>query len=210
MAQPGYETLMHPVPLFNSLTIPSTTINTMKKLILILAFALPVVGAVAQKLTTRDANIYFNPNKNQGNKEYSALSKEGTAVLKAETAEVAFLVPMKTFHFNNALLEEHFNENYLHTNKFPNGTYRGKLIGFDPSMLTKDGEYKLTSEGKVELHGVTKDFKSPVTLSVQGKTATFKCAFQIKAEDYNIEIPDLVKPKLMEATPLSATIVFKM
>jgi polyisoprenoid-binding protein YceI len=210
MAQPGYETLMHPVPLFNSLSIPSTTINTMKKLILILAFALPVVGAVAQKLTTRDANIYFNPNKNQSNKEYSALSKEGTAVLNAPTAEVAFLVPMKTFHFNNALLEEHFNENYLHTNKFPNGTYKGKLTGFDPSMLTKDGEYKFSSEGEVALHGVKKAFKAPVTLTVQGKTATFKCAFQVKAEDYNIEIPDLVKPKLMESTPLTATIVFKM
>jgi polyisoprenoid-binding protein YceI len=182
----------------------------MKKLILILAFALPVAGAFAQKLTTRDANIYFNPNKDQNNKEYSALSKEGTAVLNVPTAEVAFLVPMKTFHFNNALLEEHFNENYLHTNKFPNGTYKGKLIGFDPSMLSKDGEYKLSSEGEVGLHGVKKTFKAPVTLTVQGKTATFKCSFKVKAEDYNIEIPELVKPKLMETTPLAATIVFKM
>ncbi len=182
----------------------------MKKFILIIAFALPAIAPFAQKLTTRDANIYFNPNKNQSNKEYSALSKEGTAVLKIETAEVAFLVPMKTFHFNNALLEEHFNENYLETNKYPNGTYKGKLIGFNPSMMSKDGEYKLTSEGKVELHGVSKDFKAPVTLSVKGKVATFTCAFEIKAEDYKITIPELVKPKLMESTPLSATINFKM
>lgn len=182
----------------------------MKRLFVFIVLIVVAFGSQAQKLTTRDANIYFNPNKDQNNKEYSALSKEGTAVLKAETAEVAFLVPMKTFHFNNALLEEHFNENYLETNKYPNGTYKGKLIGFKPEMLTKDGEYKLSSEGKVELHGVTKDFKSPVTLSVKGKTATFTCAFEIKAEDYKIGIPDLVKPKLKESTPLSATINFKM
>lgn len=164
----------------------------------------------AQTYKTRDGNIYFNPNKNQSNKEYSALSKEATAMLKVETAEVALLVPMKSFHFNNALLEEHFNENYLHTNKYPNGTYKGKLIGFDKSMLTKDGEYKLNSEGKIELHGVTRDFKAPVLMTVKGGTATFKCDFPVKAGDHNIEIPELVKPKLAELTPLNATITFKL
>lgn len=183
----------------------------MKKFLL--AVSLVVASAAvleAQTYKTRDGNIYFNPNKNQSNKEYSALSKEATAIFKVETAEVALLVPMKSFHFNNALLEEHFNENYLHTNKYPNGTYKGKLVGFDKAMLTKDGEYKFSSEGKVELHGVSRDFKSPVTLVVKGGVATFKCDFPIKAADYNIEIPELVKPKLMEATPLSATISFKL
>lgn len=183
----------------------------MKKIILPILLVLgSALFVQAQTYKTRDGNIYFNPNKNQGNKEYSALSKEATAVLKVETSEVALLVPMKSFHFNNALLEEHFNENYLHTNKYPNGTYKGKLIGFDKSMLAKDGEYKLSSEGKVELHGVTKDFKSPVTLTVKGGTATFKCDFPVKAADYNIEIPELVKPKLLESTPLNAVITFKM
>jgi polyisoprenoid-binding protein YceI len=164
----------------------------------------------AQTFKTRDGNIAFNPNKNQSNKEYAALSKEATAVFKVETSEVALLVPMKSFHFNNALLEEHFNENYLHTNKYPNGTYKGKLIGFDKAMLAKDGEYKISSEGKVELHGVTKEFKAPVTLTVKNNTATFSCNFTIRADDFNIVIPDLVKPKLAEATPLSASISFKM
>jgi hypothetical protein len=182
----------------------------MKEVLLAGILVMITTVVCGQTYKTRDGNIYFNPNKNQSNKEYSALSKEGTAVLKLETSEVAFLVPMKSFHFNNALLEEHFNENYLHTNKFPNGTYRGKLIGFDKAMLAKDGEYKLSSEGKVEMHGVTRDFTSPVTLSVKGGVATFKCIFNIKAADYNITIPDMVKPKLAEATPLDATISFKM
>lgn len=183
----------------------------MKKLILLstsLIFLASV--AFAQSYKTREGVIYFNPNKNQSSKEYASESKEATAILKVETAEVALLVPMKSFHFNNALLEEHFNENYLHTNKYPNGTYKGKLIGFTKAMLEKDGVYKLTSEGSVELHGVTKTFKSPVTLTVKGKLATFVCNFVVKAEDYNIAIPDLVKPKLAELTPLVATIPFKL
>lgn len=183
----------------------------MKKLIffisVILFFTVAVFG---QQYKTREGVIYFNPNKNPQNKEYAAQSKEATAILKVETGEVALLVPMKSFHFNNALLEEHFNENYLHTNKYPNGTYKGKLIGFNKSMLEKDGQYKMSSEGTVELHGVTKAFKGPVLLTVKNKVATFECDFKIKAEDYNIGIPELVKPKLAEETPLEATIPFKL
>ena len=117
---------------------------------------------------------------------------------------------MKTFHFNNALLEEHFNENYLHTNKFPNATFKGKLIGFNKDQLTKDGVYNMSSEGQVTLHGVTKDFKAPVKLTVKGKSATFDCSFKIKAEDYAIDIPGLVKPKLADLTPIDAAIVFQL
>jgi polyisoprenoid-binding protein YceI len=68
----------------------------------------------------------------------------------------------------------------------------------------------LNSEGTVELHGVTKPFKAPVTLQVKNKVATFVCNFKIKAEDFNITIPELVKPKLSEETPLDATIPFKL
>ncbi len=183
----------------------------MKKLILV-AFALIFITNLidAQTYKTRDGYIFFNPNKDQSHKDYAAASKEGTAVLKVETSEVALLVPMKTFHFNNALLEEHFNENYLHTDKIPNATFKGKLIGFTKDQLAKDGVYNISSEGTVTLHGVTKDFKSPVKLEVKGKVATFYCVFKIKAEEYNVIIPDLVKPKLSEQTPIEATIKFQL
>ena len=184
----------------------------MKKITLLLSFALILFMNMltAQTYKTRDGNIFFNPNKDQTHTDYASLSKEATAVLKVETSDVALLVPMKTFHFNNALLEEHFNENYLHTDKFPNATYKGKLIGFTKDMLTKDGVYNISSSGQVTLHGVTKDFSSPVKLEVKGKTATFNCVFKVKAKDYNIDIPGLVKPKLSEYTPLNATIVFQL
>ncbi len=183
----------------------------MKKFLAILMILFTSYTTIqAQTYKTRDGIIFFNPNKDQTKKDYAADSKEATAVLKAETGEVALLVPMKTFHFNNALLEEHFNENYLHTDKYPNATYKGKLIGFTKDMLTKDGIYKISSEGQVTLHGVTKNFSAPVTLEVKGKTATFHCVFKIKAEDYNIDIPGLVKPKLADETPLDANIVFPL
>lgn len=183
----------------------------MKTLVLTVCSLLLAATTInAQTYKARDGYIYFNPNKDQGNKEYQAASKEASAVLKVETAEVALLVAMKTFHFNNALLEEHFNENYLQSDKYPNATYKGKLIGFTKDMLSKDGVYTIASEGQVTMHGVTKNFKSPVKLEVKGKTATFNCEFKIAAADYNIEIPSLVKSKLLEETPLKAAIKFDL
>jgi hypothetical protein len=183
----------------------------MKKITLLLFVLFYAAGYTqAQTYKTRDGNIFFNPNKDQTKKDYASNSKEATAVLKVETSEVALLVPMKTFHFNNALLEEHFNDNYLHSDKFPNATYKGKLNGFNKDMLTKDGVYNISSEGQITLHGVTKNFSSPVKLEVKGKTATFNCVFKIKAEEYNIDIPGLVKPKLADETPLAASITFPL
>jgi len=183
----------------------------MKKITLLVVLVIMSASLIqAQTYKTRDAYIFFNPNKDQSHKDYAAASKEGTAILKVETSEVALLVPMKTFHFNNALLEEHFNENYLHTDKFPNATFKGKLVGFSKELLLKDGVYNISSEGTVTLHGITHDFKAPVKLEVKGKTATFSCTFKIKAEEYNIEIPGLVKAKLSDATPIEATINFQL
>ncbi len=183
----------------------------MKKILLLaLSFILLANLINAQTYKTRDGYVYFNPNKDLTHKDYEASSKEGTAIFKVETSDVAFLVPMKTFHFNNALLEEHFNENYLESNKYPDARFAGKLIGFNKDQLTKDGVYHFSSEGKVTMHGVTKDFKAPVKLEVKGKTATFYCNFKIKAEDHNIGIPGLVKPKLADLTPIDATIKFQL
>lgn len=179
-------------------------------LLLTLSIVLGVSVLNAQTYKTRDGYLTFNPNKDQSHKDYAAASKEATAVLKVETSEVALLVPMKTFHFNNALLEEHFNENYLHTDKIPNASYKGKLIGFTKDMLAKDGTYNFSSEGQITLHGVTKDFKSPVKLEVKNKVATFYCDFPVKAEDFKIDIPAVVKPKLADQTPISATIKFQL
>lgn len=184
----------------------------MKKILIFatLLLAFSSVKVFAQTYKTRDGYIYFNPNKDQKNKEYEAASKQGTAVFNSDNGEVALLVPMKTFKFNNALLEEHFNENYLHSNKYPNASYKGKLNGYNKSMLSKNGTYNLSSSGQVTMHGVTRPFAGTVKLVVNGKTATFSCDFGMRAGEYNIEIPSLVKSKLSDVTPLSATIKFQM
>jgi len=183
----------------------------MKKLILVVAAIFSFTTFVnAQKYTTRDASVSFNPNKDQSESGYQAKSTGGTAILQADKAQVAFLIPVKTVRFNNSLLEEHFNDNYLETDKYPNATYKGTLSGFTASMLTKDGTYNISSQGQVTMHGTTQPFSAPVKLVVSGKTATFYCNFKIKAASYKIQIPSSVSDKILPATPVSVVIKFAL
>ena len=68
----------------------------------------------------------------------------------------------------------------------------------------------MTSEGKVEMHGVSQSFKAPVEMIVKDGMVTFKCSFNVKADDFKIDIPALVKPKLLENTPINTVISFKI
>src|ERR1041385_7184408 len=87
--------------------------------------------------------------------DITATNKGGVIVYKANTNEIQIKVAIMNFKFKNALMEEHFNENYMETEKFPNSTFKGKIN--EPVDLTKDGETKVTVTGKMEIHGVTKD-----------------------------------------------------
>lgn len=183
----------------------------MKRLILVAAAFLSLTTMVkAQKYTSRNTVVSFNPNKDQSETGYQAKSTGGSAVLQT-TGSVAFLIPVKTVMFNNSLLQEHFNDNYLETDKYPNAVYQGTLGGgYTASMLTKDGTYSITSSGQLTLHGVKQPFSAPVKLIVSGKTATFICNFKIKAADYNIAIPSSVSDKILTSTPVTTTIKFAL
>jgi polyisoprenoid-binding protein YceI len=100
------------------------------------------------------------------------------------------------FKFKNALMEEHFNENYMETEKFPNSTFKGKIN--EPVDLTKDGETKVTVTGKMEIHGVTKDETYNGTITKSGNDIVIKTKFKIKLADYNIKVPSLYVKNIAE------------
>lgn len=186
-----------------------------RKTIYLLLFILVGLGlstnAVnAQKYQTRKAAVSFNPNKHQSS-DYQGKSTEATAVLDMGSKSVAVLVPVKTFHFGNALFEEHVNENYLESNKYANITFKGKVDGLEPAMLKKDGSYTLSVSGEAEIHGVKKPFKSDkLMLQVKGKVATFSTDFTINYADFGIPVPSTAKDKILEQVPVKALINFDL
>ena len=94
-------------------------------------------------------------------------------------------------------MEEHFNENYMESSKFPNSTFKGKIAGFDAKKLSAT-KSAYDVEGDLTIHGVTKKVKTKIHLSLNGSKIVTSGSFTVHAQDYNIEIPSLVKEKFAE------------
>ncbi len=128
--------------------------------------------------------------------DIDATSKKVTVVMKTTTNDIQFAVPMISFKFPKPLMEEHFNENYVESTKFPACTFKGKIN--ETIDFTKDGEHKVTVKGTMDLHGVTKEVESTGTITVKGTDIIVASTFKIKIADYNIKVPSLYVQNIAE------------
>ncbi len=147
---------------------------------------------------------YYKSNKSNTITFYSkaplediqAINKDATSIIDISSRNVAFKVPIKSFKFENGLMQEHFNENYMHSDKYPDGTFSGKIIEYID--LKKDGEYDVTVSGKLTIHGVTQNRTIKGKINIKEKTAIIDCKFDVYLKDHNIEIPKMVIKKIAE------------
>lgn len=119
-----------------------------------------------------------------------------TAVVNSTTGEIEFSALIKSFNFKKALMQEHFNENYMESEKFPKATFKGKITDMPKLDLTKDGTYQVTTQGNLTMHGVTNVVEVPATLIVAAGKITASSKFKVRPEDYKIEIPSVVREKI--------------
>ena len=129
--------------------------------------------------------------------DIEANSNSGVSVYNAATGELDFSVPIRSLHFPKALMEEHFNENYMESDKYPYGVLNGVITeGID---FTKDGTYDVTVKGTFEIHGVKQDKEVKGKLTVKnGAPLNATARFDIKLSDYKIKIPSLLGANISE------------
>ena len=168
----------------------------MKKL-LIVSIALVFANVTfAQRMLTRSGEIKFDasmPNL----LEIAGKSNTVSAILDEATGNFATSAIIKSFRFKSPLMEEHFNENYMESSKFPNSTFKGKIAGFDAKKVSAT-KTVYDVEGDLTIHGVTKKVKTKIYLSSNGGKVAASGSFSVHAQDYNIEIPNLVKEKFAD------------
>ena len=170
----------------------------MKNKILIILFSVFLTNfGFAQKLVCRDGQVKFLASVPTAIEEVAANNTSVSAVLDSKTGDVAAQALIKSFKFKSPLMEEHFNENYLESDKFPKATFKGKVLNFDASKVTAT-KSNATVEGDFTMHGVTKHIKIPATVSKAGNKINVASTFTIKAQEYNIKIPSLVKQKVAD------------
>jgi hypothetical protein len=128
--------------------------------------------------------------------DIDATNKTCMPVFNTSSGDYQVRVTMTGFKFPKALMQEHFNENYVESEKFPYAIFKGKIN--EKLDLTKDGEYKVTVTGKMELHGVTKDVTTDGLVTKKGNDIIVHSKFKIKIADYNIKVPSLYVQNIAE------------
>ena len=172
----------------------------MKSTIIFILFILGWSSAAnAQLYATKNGSIKIFSDAPQ--EKIEAINLQVNAALNADKGDLVFRVLMKSFEFKNALTQEHFNETYVESDKFPSSTFVGKVTNIKEINFSKDGNYDALIEGKLTLHGVTKVIKEKGTFEViQGKIVG-KSNFRVLLSDYNINNPNSVEdniPKTLE------------
>ncbi len=163
----------------------------MKKIIILLVIVTTVMGgAYAQKLLTRNGRVTFFSKSPLENIE--ANNNEVTSLLDIKKGELVFAALIKSFKFQKALMEEHFNENYMESNTFPKAIFKGSITNLSKVNFYKDGAYPVNVKGDLIIHGVKKNIEIPGTIKVtQGKIRA-NANFNIKLKEYNIKVPSAV------------------
>jgi polyisoprenoid-binding protein YceI len=170
--------------------------TVMKKVIMLMAISLMVVSVLSaqEKYFTKTGKINFKSKATLENIE--ALNKSVTAVLDTKTGNLQFAVLMKGFEFEKALMQEHFNENYVESHKYPKAEFKGAIANNGEINYTKDGTYKAKVKGQLTIHGETKEVETDGTIQVKGGKLMTDAVFGVALADYKIEIPKIVKDNI--------------
>jgi len=165
----------------------------MKNIIIILFTIVTSIGS-AQKYITKTGLTEFKASV-EAFESVEATNNSTTAVLNTTNGQFAALIFVKAFHFKVALMEEHFNENYMDSDKFSKATFKGKIVDFNNANFNnKEQEY--TISGELTIKGITKTIKTTATLSNQNNIINLKTNFSVKPQDFDIKIPGIVREKI--------------
>jgi hypothetical protein len=158
----------------------------------------------SQKMMTRTGEIKFEASV-PAFEPVAAVNNSVSAILDQSNGEFVSLALIKAFKFKVPLMEEHFNENYIESSKYPKATFKGKILNFEAAKLTTAAKYDL--EGDLTVHGVTKKIKTKITLIPKEGKLYLTCSFTVKAQDFDIKIPSVVKSKVSEDVNIAVDFV---
>jgi polyisoprenoid-binding protein YceI len=173
-----------------------------KNLIVLAALALLSSVSFAQdKFYTKTGKVSFL--SKAPIEEIEGKNKTVTAVLDSKTGAIQFQIQMKGFEFEKQLMQQHFNENYVESDKYPKSEFKGTITNNSAINYKKDGNYTAKVKGQLTIHGVTKDVETTGTLKVNGGKIDANSTFNVLISDYNIKIPAIVKEKVSDSIKIT-------
>ena len=178
------------------------------KTILISLIVLVSLNSFAQtKMVTKTGKITFEASV-PAFEEVKAKNESVTCILNTSTGDIAALALIKSFRFKVALMEEHFNENYMESDTYPKATFKGKIEDFDFSKLTTTAK-QYTIKGKMEMHGKIKDITIKATIKKSGDNVEIDSDFTLNTDDFAIDIPSVVSKKVSKKVAVKLDVTLK-
>lgn len=174
----------------------------MKKIVLVLFFWFYACEGHGQNIKSETGYVKFFSSALI--EDIAAENNEASAYFNPETKEAVFLIPIAGFEFEKSLMQEHFNENYMESDKFPEAYFKGKLSGFRAGQV----ESQAIAEGEMTIHGVTKEIRVPGKIFLSGSSLRMEAIFNVVLEDYQIEIPKLMFQKIAEEVEVTVKFEF--
>jgi len=172
--------------------------------LILVTILLTATLANAQKFMTKNGTIKFSSETPM--EKIEGINRQVNSALDFSTGNFVFKVLIQGFEFEKALMQEHFNENYMESDKFQNATFNGKISNIKDVNLAKEGVYKVVAEGDLSIHGVTNKVKVNGTLEVKGGKVIGKSTFNVAPKDYNIKIPSAVIKNISESIQVDINI----
>lgn len=133
------------------------------------------------------------------------------STINPSTGEVVFSVPMQSFEFEKALMQQHFNnEHFLETNVYPNSKFKGTITNLDEIDFTKNGEYKASIEGEMTIKDKTNEINETGTIIVKGQNLTVNSVFDLTLADYGITFneSEMVSKKIAKTIEITINGVY--
>jgi len=140
--------------------------------------------------------------------DIKAANDQVTSFLDIRTGEMVFSVLMRSFTFDKALMQEHFNENYVESDKFPKASFEGKIMGPGKIQWDKPGAVTVTVKGKLTIHGVSREIEESGTFTVEAGKISGKSVFKLKPEDYGILIPQIMRKNIAEQMTITVLMYY--
>jgi hypothetical protein len=173
---------------------------------LIVTFLLIVVVQVSygQKYAAEKSTITFF--SNAAIEDITATNKKASSIFNSSNNEIVFSVPISEFQFAKSLMQEHFNEKYMESDKYPKATFQGVIQNFD---IKKRETQNARAVGKLTIHGNTNDVELPGTVEFKDEKLIMRSKFMVKLVDYKIEIPQLLWQNIAEQVEVTVEFIFK-
>lgn len=159
--------------------------------IILFFLCLSSLGFSQEKYWTRSGTLTFEASI-PAFEEVKATNDNVTAIINTNDGTFAALALVKGFRFKNALMEEHFNESYIESDRFPKAIFKGQLLDFNVQKLDE----KYTLLGSLEMHGKSTSISVETYIIKEGNMMKCNGTFDVNTDDFAIEIPKIVQNKV--------------